>query len=170
MKHTNYPYKRYLENKARVTLNGRRYRLGNPNHPYNSIYKRRGMEAAFTVMELIPSGLEQIKLTVSNLFAEVKSGHVYVMLNPSFSGWVKVGMAVDAEDRIKQFQTGSPHRDYNLIKYYAVSDRRKAEKKAHDTLTIEGRERKGEWFYMEPASTVKELNNLFGEGAQLELF
>ena len=161
MKHTKYPYKRYLENKSRVTLNGKRYRLGNPNHPFNSIYKRFGMEAAFTVMGLVPSGLEQIKLTVNNLFAEVKSGHIYLMTNPAYPGWCKVGMAVDAEDRVNQFQTGSPFRDYKLFKFFETDDRRGSEKKAHDVLEEKIDDRRGEWFHISPEDAEKILTELF---------
>ena len=33
----------YLENKARVTINGQRMRLGNKKHPFNSTYRKEGM-------------------------------------------------------------------------------------------------------------------------------
>ena len=41
-------------------------------------------------------------------------GYVYIINNPCWDGWVKVGMAIDAEDRCKQYQTSSPYRDYKL--------------------------------------------------------
>lgn len=103
-------------------------------------------------------------------FDTVKEGSIYIMFNPSFPGWVKVGMAVDAEDRIKQFQTGSPYRNYKLVKYYKVRNRREAESKAHEVLTVEGRGRKGEWFYMGSTVAVSELDKLFIIGEQLDLF
>ena len=77
---------------------------------------------------------------------------------------------LDAEDRIKQFQTGSPHRNYSLVKSYKVADRRTAESKAHKALTVEGRGRRGEWFYMGSNVAVTELDKLFPAGEQLELF
>lgn len=103
-------------------------------------------------------------------FDTVKEGSIYIMLNPSFPGWVKVGMAVDAEDRIKHFQTSSPYRDYKLVKSYKVTDRRAAETEAHKALTVEGRGRRGEWFYMGAVVAVEELDKLFETGEQLELF
>jgi len=99
-----------------------------------------------------------------------KEGEVYIMCNPSFPGWVKVGMAVDSKDRLKQYQTSSPYRDYEIVKSYKVSDRREAESKAHNALTLEGRGRKGEWFYMGSTVAVDELDKLFYEGGQFELF
>ena len=97
-------------------------------------------------------------------------GEVYIIHNPSFPGWVKVGMAVDAQDRLKQYQTSSPYRDYEVVKSYKVSNRRESEAKAHEALTIEGRGRKGEWFYMGANVAVAELDKLFDTGGQIELF
>jgi hypothetical protein len=43
-----------------------------------------------------------------------------IVISPAYPGWCKVGMAVDAEDRLKQYQTSSPYRDYKLVKAYDV--------------------------------------------------
>lgn len=103
-------------------------------------------------------------------YSDSKEGSVYIIHNPSFPGWVKVGMAVDPEDRVKQYQTASPYRDYEVVKSYKVPDRREAESKAHAALTIEGRGRRGEWFYMGSTVAVSELDKLFIIGEQLDLF
>lgn len=116
------------------------------------------------------SGFSDVAFSALEGYSKSKTGYIYVMHNPAFPGWVKVGMAVDAEDRIKQFQTGSPYRDYELVKSYKVSDRREAESKAHAALTVEGRGRKGEWFYMGSNVAVAELDKIFPAGEQLELF
>lgn len=78
-----------------------------------------------------------------------KEGQVYIITNPSFPDWVKVGMAVDANDRLKGYQTSSPYRDYSLYFKFSVKDRRSAEAACHETL---GKVfiRKGEWFKCDP--------------------
>jgi len=43
---------------------------------------------------------------------QVKEGYVYVITNPAWPDWVKIGMAIDAEDRLNGYQTSSPMRDY----------------------------------------------------------
>jgi len=78
-------------------------------------------------------------------YKTAKEGQVYIMISPSYKHWVKIGMAVDAEDRLKQFQTGSPYRDYKLVYTKDVEDRREAEKIAHK-ICEEFCIRKGEWF------------------------
>lgn len=98
----------------------------------------------------------------------IKEGEIYILYNPSFPGWIKVGMALSSEDRLKQFQTSSPYRDYKIIKAYKVEDRRLAETQAHKLL--DNKNRKGEWFYMSHTLATKKLDKLFCVGEQLELF
>ena len=102
-------------------------------------------------------------------FDTVKEVSIYIIFNPSFPGWCKVGMAVDAEDRLKQYQTSSPYRDYQLIKAYDTDDRRTAEKNAHDILS-QTHQRRGEWFCIQHPAATKILDKLFSKGVQCELF
>ena len=76
-------------------------------------------------------------------------GQVYVITNPNFPEWVKVGMAIDAEDRLNNYQTSSPFRDYSLVASWDVTDRRLAESEAHKALQ-KVHERKFEWFNCTP--------------------
>ena len=78
-----------------------------------------------------------------------QEGEVYIIYNPSFPSWIKVGMAVDSEDRLKQYQTGSPYRD-----------RRKSEAEAH-ALLEENHERRGEWFVCSAVVAENILDNHF---------
>lgn len=95
-------------------------------------------------------------------YETAKEGQVYIIVNPAFPGWCKVGMAVDAEDRLKQYQTSSPYRDYELIKTYDTDDRRTAEKAAHELLA-QSHERKGEWFYIQHPVATEILEEYFNE-------
>tara|TARA_R110000751_G_scaffold100602_4_gene194553 strand:+ start:3537 stop:3815 length:279 start_codon:yes stop_codon:yes gene_type:complete len=49
-------YNRKLEDKTRLTINGKRYRVGNPKHTYYELYKKHGLEAVLEVM-----GLQEVK-------------------------------------------------------------------------------------------------------------
>lgn len=44
---------RQLENKTRLTINGKRYRVGNPNHPHYELYKKHGIDSVLEVMGLV---------------------------------------------------------------------------------------------------------------------
>ena len=60
-------------------------------------------------------------------YEKTPEGYVYIIANPSFDGWLKVGMAIDAEDRCNGYQTSSPHRDYKLLYARKFNDRRTAD-------------------------------------------
>lgn len=85
----------------------------------------------------------------SNLenYTRSKEGQVYIITNSAWPEWVKIGMAVDAEDRLNGYQTSSPMRDYKLMYSVSTDDRRKTESLAHKAAEKVA-ERKGEWFKM----------------------
>jgi hypothetical protein len=76
---------------------------------------------------------------------QVKEGYVYAMYNPAWPEWIKIGMAIDAQDRLNGYQTSSPMRDYVLVYDIYFKDRLEAERKAHKVAERYG-ERQGEWF------------------------
>ena len=153
----------YLENKARVTINGQRMRLGNPKHPFNSVCRKEGMWKAFEKMGLIKPNAEkllEIKEKMSHSFNEIVDGYVYVLTNPAWKDWIKVGMAVDAEDRCNAYQTGSPHRDYTVQYKRFFKDRRSAEQKAHDLLSEIAPDVNGEWFNVTKTNAQKIIESI----------
>jgi hypothetical protein len=95
-------------------------------------------------------------------YKTAKQGQVYILWSPAYPSWVKVGMAVDAEDRLKQFQTGSPYRDYILVKAYDTDDRRKAESEVHKILE-KTHARKNEWFVITAQVAKEILDGYFDE-------
>jgi len=157
------PYPRFLENKTRMTIEGKRYRLGNKSHPFNFLYEQRGIHAVLAAMGLIhfPTEVSRINEKVKELFDEVEDGYVYIIKNPAWKGWVKVGMAIDAFDRTNAFQTGSPFRDYILVDKSYFEDRRAAEKLVHQQLQPLAKERNGEWFRVTTNVAVKVLNETY---------
>ena len=45
-------YDRQLEDKTRLTVNGKRMRVGNREHPYHEMYKKHGIQAVIMAMGL----------------------------------------------------------------------------------------------------------------------
>lgn len=78
------------------------------------------------------------------------AGEVYMMSNPAWDGWLKVGMAVDAEDRVRSYQTSSPFRDFDLIMSVCSDNKRETERVAHKLLERVCDDRRGEWFKIDP--------------------
>ena len=91
-----------------------------------------------------------------------KEGEVYAIANKAWNGWIKIGMAVDAEDRLNSYQTSSPLRDYVLLHRSFFNDRRRAEAEAHKKAETLAEERKGEWFkmsYFEATKVIMAIDN-----------
>ena len=76
-------------------------------------------------------------------------GEVYVLKNPAWDNWYKIGKAIESKDRCNGYQTGSPHRDYELVTYKKFKHRGVAEKMAHSLAEGLSRKRANEWFYIE---------------------
>ena len=89
----------------------------------------------------------------------IKEGYVYAITNPAWPEWVKIGMAIDAEDRLNGYQTSSPMRDYELVHAIATPDRARAERVAHKAAAMCG-ERQGEWFKIANEEAVTILQHI----------
>lgn len=73
-----------------------------------------------------------------------KEGWVYVIANPAYPGFFKIGKAYSLSRRLNSYQTGSPHRDYYIAGSIRVSDRHLAERAIHEYLLPYRHD--GEWF------------------------
>jgi hypothetical protein len=126
------PFKGALKdahNRSRMWVDGKYISFSHPLHKPGR-YKSFN-DAAFSSFENLPS---------------TKEGYVYVISNPAWPEWVKVGMAIDANDRCSSYQTSSPLRDYVLHCAVSSEDRRKDESMAHKLLDVISSDRRGEWF------------------------
>ena len=86
------------------------------------------------------------KSNPNRMYETTDEGYVYIITNPCWEGWLKIGMAIDAEDRCNGYQTSSPHRDYKLLYARKFKNRRIAEKKTINKLKKIVKEYNGEWF------------------------
>jgi len=90
---------------------------------------------------------------------QILEGYVYAIRNAAWPDWIKIGKAIDAEDRLNGYQTSSPMRDYELIHSVYFDDRNKAERDAHKIADRKG-ERKGEWFKITEEQALEVLQEL----------
>lgn len=135
---------RKTKNPFRMWVNGKYI---SKSHPLHKPGRYKTFEdAAFSSLEKYESSTE---------------GQVYVITNPNFPEWVKVGMAVEAEDRLNGYQTSSPFRDYMLNYKWNVKDRRAAESEAHNELQ-KLYERRSEWFKCTPEQAQEVVSGIVG--------
>ena len=95
-------------------------------------------------------------------------GHVYLITNPAWKGWVKVGMAVDANDRCNQYQTSSPIRDYKLEYKKQFNNRRIAESQAHKLCGKKALQQNGEWFKINIKDAINLIESITEEQNERE--
>ena len=90
----------------------------------------------------------------------VIEGYVYIITNPAWPEWVKIGMAIDADDRCNGYQTSSPFRDYKIEHVVVTNNRRAAEAEAHKYAAKIAKEVRGEWFKLDIELAKNILNNI----------
>lgn len=90
-------------------------------------------------------------------------GFIYGVTHPRFPGYVKVGKARSAAQRLRQYNTGCPHRAYELAFAIVVPNMHEAEQRAFRRLRgsrVEGTE----WFAIHPQDAFNLLTSLSEEG------
>ena len=137
-----------LRNKKRMFIKGKYVAI-------NHILQKPGNYKSF--QEAAFESLPRYKLT--------KEGYVYILSNPAWKDWYKVGMAADVNDRYNSYQTTTPLRDFKLEHYIATNDRRVAERKIHSKLKKIANSVAGEWFNVLLSEAVQVLNEHTDETA-----
>jgi len=100
---------------------------------------------------------------------QVKEGYVYAIVNDAWKDWVKVGCAKDADDRLNDYQTYSPYRNYRIIAVVKCDYRREKEAEIHRIFEHFSSERLNEWFKIDRLDAIKLFNFQVQENEQLEM-
>lgn len=136
---------RTYDAEQRMYLNGKRI---NKTHPLWKPGRYKTLDDAWSHTEIDSRTVE---------------GSVYVISNHAWQGWYKVGKAVKPEDRLNNYQTSSPHRDYVLEYQEAFSNRNSAESSIHECLRSKVSTYKNEWFYTDLQlikETIQEVKDI----------
>jgi len=128
-------------NAAQMRINGKYI---SKNHPW--IIHRAGNWTSTDITDISPIQRD----------TKSKEGYVYAISNAAWPEWIKIGKAVDADDRLNSYQTSSPMRDYKLIHSVYFDDRNVAELKAH-AIAQGMAPRKNEWFKMTEEQALEVL-------------
>lgn len=75
-------------------------------------------------------------------------GFLYVITNPAWPGYSKIGRTTNAVSRHRTYQTASPHRDYTLHYARWFADVCRAERTLKDLFP--GHREIGEWHLLHP--------------------
>ena len=98
-------------------------------------------------------------------YDKIKEGYVYAIVNGAWPEWVKIGKALDAEDRLNGYQPSSPMRDYKLVYSVHFDDRNVAERKAHTMAAFKtahpwNKHDNGEWFKLTEEQAIEILKEI----------
>ncbi len=74
----------------------------------------------------------------------VNGGYLYIITNPAWKGYYKIGQTINLSKRLSTYQTSSPLRDYSFLTTKKVRDMNKSEKQLLEELK-RFYEVKGEW-------------------------
>lgn len=72
--------------------------------------------------------LVQLNASRGASLRSIKAGLLYLIENPAYKQHYKVGVTVDIEKRLAQYQTYDPYRSFKVVKYDFAIDKSKAEK------------------------------------------
>ena len=98
--------------------------------------------------------------TIAEKYADAvgTDGFIYVVTNPAFPGYVKIGCAINVCSRLADYQTYCPFRSFKLEHAVYVSDRRKAEALVH--MMFHAQRGMGEWFQITVDEAVDALESV----------
>ena len=103
---------------------------------------------------------DPVEAEIVRNFRDDGSGHVYLVTNPAWPDWVKIGMSADIQARIDAYQTYSPAKDYIIADSVVVDDRRFSENLAHRRASDIARNSSGEWFELDLNNAIDILHSL----------
>ena len=78
-----------------------------------------------------------------------KEGYVYIISNPDFPGYYKIGVTRNIKKRLSPYQTASPHRNFKVEYYIKHPDCYSAEDQIKEMMRYFALEEKGEWFLID---------------------
>ena len=86
--------------------------------------------------------------------------YVYVISNPAFKGWVKVGRTGDIRRRVAVMQSGVPHVHRYVVEFVAdLAD----DTPVHWELEELGIERSGEWFRCSKHEAINAIKKVIAD-------
>jgi hypothetical protein len=152
----------------------------NPSKKKTTKYKRKILEVRPSFLKDDYSDLLDKKVTVVvandarlNLISEmrkkedrtkgkqtlIEEGFVYLVKNSAFPGWIKAGMTIDYEDRLKTYNLYAPDRNFQMISMKWVADRRVCETILLEELGKIAEITNGEWFKVDESLALKVFNS-----------
>ena len=90
--------------------------------------------------------MSKVSRNLRQIQTQLKSGHLYIIVNDAFPGWVKVGTTANLKERLHTYQTSDPFRRYRIVYSLEHPEFRTAEKKIKETMKRFALSIRNEWY------------------------
>lgn len=87
-----------------------------------------------------------------------KSGYVYIIVNENFPNYCKIGVTKNIKNRLRSYQTSSPHRNYKVKHYIFHENCYEAEKRIRKLLEYFALNIKNEWYEIPLEFAIDKVN------------
>jgi len=89
----------------------------------------------------------------------ISEGFIYIISNPSFPNFYKVGVTIDIQSRLKTYQTADPKRSYHIEHYIFHSNCYEMEKKINELFRPFALSIRNEWYEINKSMAISILDD-----------
>lgn len=86
-----------------------------------------------------------------------KTGYIYIITNPAWENWVKIGITDNLDKRLQTYQTCDPYRAYKIEYFIKIDDYKKIEKLLEETMKPFAKKQLNEWYEIDKKSAIVRL-------------
>ena len=90
----------------------------------------------------------------------MNEGYIYIISNPHYKGFLKIGRATNTKSRLGNYQTASPKRDYKIEHKVLLPDCISGEKLVHEKLKMFALSKRNEWFEIDLQIAINMVDSL----------
>jgi hypothetical protein len=99
--------------------------------------------------------IDDTTFKVKGLQNLLKTGVIYLVEHELYPGWIKCGMTVNMNTRLKTYNCSDPLKRFKFVTSKVVEDRRKAELMLINNLKAKSDLQSGEWFRISKDEALK---------------
>jgi predicted GIY-YIG superfamily endonuclease len=93
----------------------------------------------------------------------MKNGYVYIISNPAWPKWIKLGITDNLEKRLSTYQTGDPNRAYKIEYFIEINNYKEIEKILWESIKPFAKKRLNEWYEIDKLVAKVRLQEILSD-------